>query len=59
MVDLCFSGDSNTLYYACRLMTTSRTPRVRVTMWNTETCSLIDKCTIKDTVSAVGSFGDS
>lgn len=52
IVDLCFSGDSNTLYYACRLANT-RTPRVRVIMWSMESRYLINDCIIKDEVSLV------
>lgn len=48
VVDLCFSGDGNVLYYACRMAHEGK-PRVRVCMWNTATYDAIAECIIKDT----------
>lgn len=52
VVDLCFSGDSNILYCACRHTTWNGILQVCVTMWDVMTGSRIDYCNIPDTVSA-------
>lgn len=51
VVDLCFSRDNETLYYAYKKSQAGQRPRVKVHAWNARSGYKIAHCTIDDTVS--------